>query len=72
MKETFVIILVLFGLSLFGQENSFENIILEVIAIETNSTLVQTEYDWAELKEISTDGGIVLSFGGMINRFVKL
>ena len=60
MKKAFVIILTLIGFLAFGQENNLDRIDNEVKSIESDSTLVETEFDWAELTGITTDGGGIL------------
>ena len=60
MKKAFVIILTLIGFLAFGQENNIDRIDNEVNSIESDTTLVETEFDWAELTGITTDGGGIL------------
>lgn len=60
MKKAFVIILTLIGFLAFGQENNLDRIDNEVKSIESDSTLVETEFDRAELTGITTDGGGIL------------
>jgi len=60
MKKAFVIILTLIGILAFGQENNLERIDNEVSSIESDSTLVETEFDWVELTGTTTDGGGIL------------
>jgi hypothetical protein len=56
MKKAFVIILTLIGFLAFGQENNLDRIENEVKSIESDSTLIETEFDWVELTGITTDG----------------
>ena len=60
MKKSFVIILSLIGFLAFGQENKLSQIDYEVNAIESDSSLTLTEFDWVELTGIITDGGGIL------------
>ncbi|WP_431167110.1 hypothetical protein [Tenacibaculum halocynthiae] len=60
MRKAFVIIFALIGFLAFGQENNLDRIDNEVKSIESDSTLVETEFDLAELIEITTDGGGIL------------
>ena len=46
MKKAFVIILTLIGFLAFGQENNLDRINNEVKSIESDSTRVETEFDW--------------------------
>ena len=57
MKNAFVIILTLIGFLAFGQEKNLDRIDNEVKSIESDSTLVEKEFDWVELTGITTDGG---------------
>ena len=61
MKKTLVIILTLIGFFTFGQENKLDRINDEVHSIESDSTLTESEFDWAELTGITTDGGETLN-----------
>ncbi len=60
LKKTFVIILTLIGFVTFGQENKLDRIDSEVNLIESDSTLIVSEFDWNELTGITTDGGGIL------------
>ena len=60
MKKAFVTILTLIGFLAFGQENNLDRINNEVKSIESDSTLIKTEFDWVELTGITTDGGGIL------------
>jgi hypothetical protein len=60
MKKAFVIILTLIGFIAIGQEKNLDLIENEVKSIESDSTLVETEFDWVELTGITTDGGGIL------------
>ena len=60
MKKTFLIILTLIGFITFGQENKLDRIENEVSLIEFDSSLTDSEFDWAKLTGITTDGGGIL------------
>ena len=55
MTKSLVIILILIGFLTFAQENNLELIDNEVRSIESDSTLVETEFDWMERTGITTD-----------------
>jgi len=57
MKKAFVIILALIGFLAFGQEKNLDRIDNQVKSIESDSTLVEAEFDWVELTGITTDSG---------------
>lgn len=72
MKKAFVIILTLIGFLAFGQENNIDRIDNEVKSIDSDTTLVETEFDWAELTGITTDGGGILKVWKNENQICKI
>ena len=72
MTKSLVIILTLIGFLTFGQENNLELIDNEVKSIESDSTLVETEFDWMELTGITTDGGGILKIWRNENQICKV
>ncbi len=72
MKKVLVIILSFIGFIAFGQENKLDQINNEVHSIESDSTLILTEFDWVELTEITTDGGGILKIWRNENQIYKI
>jgi hypothetical protein len=72
LKKTFVIILTLIGFVTFGQENKLDRINNEVNLINSDSTLIESEFDWAELTGITTDGGGILKMWQNQNQICKI
>lgn len=60
MKNTFIITLMLIGFLAYGQEKNVDQIDTKVNAIESNSSLVQREFDLAKLSGVTTDDGWIL------------
>ncbi len=60
MRIATVIIFTVIGFLVFGQENNHDRINNKVKSIESDSTLILTEFDWVQLTGISTDGGGIL------------
>mgnify|MGYP003676888110 CR=1 FL=1 len=72
MKKTFVIILTLIGFVTFGQENKLDRIESEVNSINSDSTLTKSEFDWAKLTGIKTDGGGILKVWRNRNQIIRI
>ena len=72
MTKSLVIILILIGFLTFAQENNLELIDNEVRSIESDSTLVETEFDWMERTGITTDGGGILKIWRNENQICKV
>ena len=60
MRKVLLIILTLMGFFAFGQESNLDQIDNKVQSIESDSTLVKSEFDLVELTGISTDGGGII------------
>ncbi|WP_304016939.1 hypothetical protein [Nonlabens dokdonensis] len=72
MKKTFAIILTLIGFVTFGQENKLDQIENEINSINSDSTFTKSEFDWAELTGITTDGGGILKVWQNENQICKI
>ena len=62
----------LIGFVTFGQENKLDQIENEINSINSDSTLTKSEFDWAELTGITTDGGRILKVWQNENQICKI
>ena len=62
----------LIGFVTFGQENKLDQIENEINSINSDSTLTKSEFDWAELTGITTDGGGILKVWQNENQICKI
>ncbi len=72
MKTIFSFFLILIGFISFGQEDKVAQIDSKINLIDSDSTLIETEYDWIELTGITTDGGGILKVWKKENQIYKI
>lgn len=72
MRVLFSFFLILIGFISFGQENKITQIEAKINLIDSDSTLIEAEYDWVELTGITTDGKGVLKVWKKENQIYKI
>ncbi len=72
MKTIFKVILVLTGFLSFAQKKEIAETDKIVEYIQSDATLVESEFDWVELTGITTDGGGILKIWRNGNRIVRI
>ncbi|MBQ4915475.1 hypothetical protein J8L85_13555 [Maribacter sp. MMG018] len=72
MKKTIIIILTLIGFLAFGQESDIDRINNEVKSIESDSTLVETQFDLGQLMGVTKYGSGYIKVWGNKKQIFKI